>query len=120
MVRARRVETNERTTKIASSSGRSSFLSVAMGRGVASKGKREGGGPDWLRPPGTEDSGGGGGGSVRQVEEEKPKKRRPIDDDDLDEPPKKGIQWKPLAFLVLMVLPGLAPVLLQVIDLCAE
>ena len=44
-------------------------------------------------------------------------RRRPRDDDD-DElgPSKKGIQWKPLAFLVLMILPGLAPILLDVID----
>ena len=95
--------------------------SVQMGRGLASKGKRvEGSAPDWLNPI-KEGEGGGGGGfgggsSVRQVEEEKPRKRRGGDDDDLDEPVKKGIQWKPLAFLVLMVLPGLAPVLISVAE----
>jgi hypothetical protein len=94
---------------------------VQMGRGLASKGKRvEGSAPDWLNPI-KEGEGGGGGGfgggsSVRQVEEEKPRKRRGGDDDDLDEPVKKGIQWKPLAFLVLMVLPGLAPVLISVAE----
>ena len=88
---------------------------ISMGRGVASKGKREGGGPDWLKPAGADD-GGSSGPSVQRVEEEKPKRRRNVDDDDLDEPPKKGIQWKPLAFLVLMVLPGLAPVLINVFD----
>ena len=95
--------------------------SVQMGRGLASKGKRvEGSAPEWLNPI-KEGEGGGGGGfgggsSVRQVEEEKPRKRRGGDNDDLDEPVKKGIQWKPLAFLVLMVLPGLAPVLINVAD----
>lgn len=94
---------------------------MQMGRGLASKGKRaEGSAPDWLNPI-KEGEGGGGGGfgggsSVRQVEEEKPRKRRGGDDDDLDEPVKKGIQWKPLAFLVLMVLPGLAPVLISVAE----
>ena len=83
-----------------------------MGRGVASKGKREGGGPSWLNPEGE----GGGEGSVRMAEEPKPKRRPKDDDDDLDGPKKKGIQWKPLAFLLLMILPGLLPVLFDVID----
>ena len=30
-----------------------------MGRGIGSKGKREGGGPDWLNPTPTEGDGGG-------------------------------------------------------------
>ena len=30
------------------------------------------------------------------------------------------MQWKPLAFLVLMVLPGLAPLLIELTDKCAE
>jgi len=104
-----------------SSRSEATFLFVQMGRGLASKGKRaEGSAPDWLNPI-KEGEGGGGGGfgggsSVRQVEEEKPRKRRGGDDDDLDEPVKKGIQWKPLAFLVLMVLPGLAPVLISVAE----
>jgi len=29
---------------------------------------------------------------------------------------KKGIQWKPLAFLFLMILPGLLPVIIQLTD----
>ena len=82
-----------------------------MGRGVASKGRRDMSGPSWLNPEGEGDGGGG-----MRMEEEKPKRRRKKDDDDLDDEPKKGIQWKPLAFLVLMVLPGLAPVLLDVFD----
>ena len=84
-----------------------------MGRGIASKGKRDGAGPSWLNPEG---EGGGDGGGVR-VQEEKPrrKKRDPDDDDELG-PAKKGIQWKPLAFLVLMILPGLAPILIDVFD----
>jgi len=85
-----------------------------MGRGVASKGKRDMSGPSWLKPEG-EGGGDGGGGGMRVEREEKPRRRRDIDDE-LDEPPKKGIQWKPLAFLVLMVLPGLAPVLFDLAD----
>lgn len=85
-----------------------------MGRGVASKGKRDLSGPSWLKPEG-EGGDGGGGGGVR-VEEEKPRRRKRDLDDDLDEAPKKGIQWKPLAFLILMILPGLAPVLFDVAD----
>ena len=80
---------------------------------MASKGKRDLSGPSWLKPEG-EDGGGGGSGAVR-VEEDKPRKRKPRDEDE-DEPPKKGIQWKPLAFLMLMILPGLAPVLLDLVD----
>ena len=38
------------------------------------------------------------------------------EEDDLDSPKKKGIQWKPLAFLVLMTLPGLAPMLIELFD----
>ena len=85
-----------------------------MGRGLASKGKRSGDGPDWLRPAGADD----GSGNVRVAEEQPKKKRRDPDDDDDDRKSKKGIQWKPLAFLVLMILPGLAPVLLDVMDRC--
>lgn len=88
-----------------------------MGRGVASKGKRPTGGPDWLGPNLDGDAGGGGGGGASYVEEEpkKRKKKRDIDDE-LDEPPKKGIQWKPLAFLIMMTLPAAAPMLLSLID----
>ena len=85
-----------------------------MGLGVASKGQRDRSEPSWLNPAGED----GGGGGVR-VEAEKPKRRRNELEDDLDDGPrgkKKGIQWKPLAFLMLMVLPGLAPVLFDVID----
>jgi len=86
-----------------------------MGRGVASKGKREGGGPDWLKP--AEEGGGGGGGSVSYEEKPKARRKKKVDDeDDLDAPPPKGIQWKPLAFLLLMTLPGIAPVMLGAID----
>ena len=85
-----------------------------MGRGISSKGKRSADGPDWLGPSA---DGGGGGGGERVVQEEKPKRRpRKGDDDDDFGPPKKGIQWKPLAFLILMVLPGLAPVVINVLD----
>ena len=60
---------------------------------------------------------GGGGNAVRAEEPEKKKKKpRRGDDDDLDAPEKKGIQWKPLAFLMLMILPGLAPVVVSVLD----
>ena len=84
-----------------------------MGRGVASKGKRDMSGPSWLNPAGED----GGGGGVR-VDDEKPKRRPRNEDDDDDEPrgKKKGIQWKPLAFLLLMILPGLAPVLFDLFD----
>ena len=55
-----------------------------------------------------------------RVEEDKPRRRDRDDSDDEDDPKskkkKKGIQWKPLAFLVLMVLPGLAPVLFDLFD----
>ena len=87
-----------------------------MGRGFGSKGKGEGGGPDWLRPP--DEGGGGGGGGVAAAAAEKPKKpkKRRNDEDDLDTPEPKGVQWKPLAFLCLMILPGIAPVVVSVLD----
>ena len=82
-----------------------------MGRGIGSKGKRDGAAPDWLGGGG----GGGGDNAPQQRVEEKPRRRKGDDED--DEPVvKKGIQWKPLAFLVLMVLPGLAPVVIQVLE----
>ena len=81
-----------------------------MGRGIASKGKRDGAAPDWLGQRSAEDT------PQQRVAEEKPRKRKSDDDDDELGPPKKGIQWKPLAFLILMVLPGLAPILIQVSD----
>ena len=86
-----------------------------MGRGFASKGKRDPmDGPDWLKPP--EEVGGGIGIAQPAPEKPKKKKRKGGDDDDLDAPEPTGIQWKPLAFLVLMVLPGLAPVVIGVLD----
>ena len=88
------------------------LLARTMGRGIASKGKRDpSAAPDWLGQRATEDA------PQQRAAEEKPRKRKPDDDDDDDSgPSKKGIQWKPLAFLVLMVLPGLAPILIQVSD----
>ena len=83
-----------------------------MGRGLASKGKRDMSGPSWLNPNG---EGEGDGGGVRVEREDKPRRRPKDDEDDLDVK-KTGIQWKPLAFLLLMILPGLAPVLLDVFD----
>ena len=84
-----------------------------MGRGVASKGKRDISGPSWLKPEG---EGGGDGGGVRMAEEKPRRKKKDPDDDLDDDPKKKGIQWKPLAFLMLMVLPGLAPILIDLFD----
>ena len=49
-----------------------------MGRGVASKGKRGGDAPDWLKPADTEPD------RPREVREEKPRRRRD-DDDELDD-----------------------------------
>jgi hypothetical protein len=83
-----------------------------MGRGIASKGKRDMSGPSWLKPEGED----GGGGGVR-MEEEQPKRRQRDEDEDHDpKGKKKGIQWKPIAFLLLMILPGLAPVLFDLFD----
>ena len=67
-----------------------------------------------LKPP--EEVGGGIGIAQPAPEKPKKKKRKGGDDDDLDAPEPTGIQWKPLAFLVLMVLPGLAPVVIGVLD----
>jgi hypothetical protein len=88
-----------------------------MGRGTASKGKSEKtAAPDWLRPPEPEAPSIAAAPPPPEKSEKKKKKRPMGDDDELDEPPKKGIQWKPLAFLLLMTLPGLLPIILQVVD----
>ena len=86
-----------------------------MARGSGSHGKREGGGPDWLNPLGAD---GGGGGAYAEQQQDKPrrKKKGGDPDDDLDAPPKKGIQWKPLAFLVMMTLPAGAPLIINLLD----
>jgi hypothetical protein len=90
-------------------------LLSAMGRGQASKGKREGGGPDWLNPAPAGDGDGGGSGCC--VEEKPRRRRRGDDDDELDTPKGKGgISWKPLAFLIMMVGPALAGGVLNVVD----
>lgn len=85
-----------------------------MARGAGGKGKREGGGPDWLNPAG----GDGGGAYAEQQQPEKPRRKRrgDPDDDDLDAPVKTGIQWKPLFFLIMMTLPAAAPLVINVLD----
>mmetsp|Transcript_27828 Transcript_27828/g.47581 ORF Transcript_27828/g.47581 Transcript_27828/m.47581 type:complete len:158 (-) Transcript_27828:313-786(-) len=83
-----------------------------MARGQSSKGKREGGAPDWLNPEQV-NTGGGGGAAAR---EEKPRRRRRDEDDedlDDDKSKKKGIRWGPFVLLIMMTAPALLPTMLD-------
>ena len=105
-----------------------------MGRGQNSGGKRSKDAPDWLKPAEERDA-----GVTMAPAPEESKKKRARDDEDDEKPGKKGIkvrcvrqpyrltcgmicsvlapsQMGPLIFLVMMVLPGLAPIVIQVYD----
>lgn len=85
-----------------------------MARGASSKGSRESrgagaGGPDWLKPPEAS------AGAVRA--EEPARRNRHSDDDEPNEKPRKGgIQWKPLIFLIMMVVVPFVAAVLPMID----
>lgn len=79
-----------------------------MARGCGAGGKRDKGGytPDWLQPNGPPDGGGG-------AQQQEPRRRPRGDDDQEDPKAKKKIKWGPCVLLVLIVLPGLLPTLLD-------
>jgi len=84
-----------------------------MARGQSAGGKRDKAAPDWLRPPEERDN-----GAPAAPREEKRRRNRDDDDDEEYErsSKKKGIKMGPLIFLVMMVLPGLASIVVPLFD----